>query len=136
MIIGTGVDLIEVDRIERLLRRKPWPQKIFTKSEVEACRTEGFSFKRTVFRLAGLFAAKEAVMKALGTGWTRGAAWTEIIISHTDTGQPRVQLSGQTAQLADGLGAKRVLVSISHTNRFAMAFAVLENTADTESPAD
>jgi len=126
MIIGTGTDIIEVDRIEGLLRRRPAPLRIFNEAEIEACRSQGFSAKRTTLRLAGLFAAKEAVMKALGTGWTRGAAWTEIAFSHTPEGGPVATLSGKTALLAAEQGVKTVFVSISHTRTLAMAMAVLE----------
>ena len=65
MIISTGVDILEVKRMESLLKDKPWPEKLFTKAEISPCEEEGFAFKRIVFRLAGIFAAKESVMKAL-----------------------------------------------------------------------
>jgi holo-[acyl-carrier protein] synthase len=126
MIIGTGVDMIETKRIARMIRRKSFPARIYTPSEAEACRRDGLGPKRTVLRLAGLFAAKEAVMKALGTGWTRGVAFSEIALSHTTAGQPQVTLSGKTKAIAQSMGVEKVFISISHTDDFALAFAILQ----------
>lgn len=126
MILGTGVDIVEIGRIERLLDREPFLAKVFAEAEVEACRREGFSRKRTTLRLAGLFAAKEAVMKALATGWTRGASFREIVVTHTEAGKPLANLEGGTKAIGDALGVENVLLSISHCDHFAVAFAILE----------
>jgi len=126
MIKGSGVDIIEVQRIADLLERHPSPSKIFTKSEIDGCQNEKFGEKRTLYRFAGLFAAKEAVMKALGTGWTQGAGWTEIIISHTPNGAPQVELKGKTKELAESLGIERICLSISHSDKYALAFVITE----------
>ena len=128
MILGTGVDIIELDRIERLIEGTSTLDRIFAEGEVDACRAEGFSSKRTVSRLAGLFAAKEAVMKALGTGWTRGVAFSDIRITHTPAGQPQAALFGKTAEIAASMGVERILVSISHCRTYAVAFALLEGS--------
>lgn len=126
MIIGTGIDIIELDRIARLIEKDHFPEKVFSKEETESCRSEGFEGQRLVSRYAGLFAAKEAVMKALGTGWTGGVTWVDISISHTDKGRPMVALSGKTLEVAESMGVKKVHVSISHCKTFAVAHAVLE----------
>ncbi|MHC4945963.1 MAG: holo-ACP synthase [Planctomycetota bacterium] len=126
MIIGTGVDIIELDRIGRLVDQKPFPEKLFSPEEIEAVRTGELEGQRVVSRLAGLFAAKEAVMKALGTGWARGVAWVDISISHTPQGQPFVTLSGKAAEIADSMGVKKAHISISHCKTHAVAHAVLE----------
>jgi holo-[acyl-carrier protein] synthase len=128
MIIGTGVDIIEIARIARLVRRQPFPAKIYTQDEADACRAEGLSALRMDSRLAGLFAAKEAVMKALGTGWTRGAAFSEISISHTEAGQPQANLTGTTKAIAEKIGVEKIFLSISHTRDHAVAVVVLEGT--------
>ncbi len=130
MIIGTGTDIVEIKRIEELLERRPFPRKIFTRSEIVSPEEEGLGHKRKVQRLAGLFAAKEAVMKALGTGWGKGAAWTEIAISHTPEGAPEPELSGKTSDIADSIGVENVHISISHTDSLAIAFAILEGKAE------
>ena len=126
MIVGTGVDLLEIERMERLLDRHGPPSKVFTPEELEACRAERFGPRRTAERLAGLFAAKEAVMKALGTGWAGGVAFTEIRIVHTAAGAPTVLLAGKAKAAAEALGTDRMHLSITHTAGLAMAFAVLE----------
>lgn len=126
MIIGVGTDIIEIERVGRLIDRDPFPDKMFARAEVEACEIEGFSGKRRASRFAGLFAAKEAVMKALGTGWAKGVAFTEIVVEHTGEGQPRIRLEGKTQEIARSMGVNEVHVSISHSDAFAVAFAVLE----------
>jgi len=134
MIVGTGVDLLEIDRMERLLARHGPPAKVFAPEEIEACRAERFGPRRTAERLAGLFAAKEAVMKALGTGWSGGVAFTEIRIDHTEAGRPEVHLSGRAEAAAKALGADRVHLSITHAAGLALAFAVLERTSPETGP--
>lgn len=128
MIIGTGVDILEVKRMESLLKRKPWPEKLFTEAEISPCKEEGFAFKRIVFRMAGIFAAKESVMKALGKGWGQGTAWNEIVITHSEAGAPQVTLYGKTKAIADSLGVKKIFLSISHSNDNAIAFTVMEGS--------
>ena len=126
MIIGLGTDIIEIDRVERLIDREAFPKKVFAESEVAACEAEGLFGKRRASRFAGLFAAKEAVMKAMGTGWTGGVAWVETRIEHTEAGHPRAVLDGKTKEIADSLGVKKILLSISHSDHYATAVAVLE----------
>lgn len=126
MIIGSGVDIIEIQRIQKLVGRKPIPTKIYSQSEIQDIQDQELGHKRVVARLAGLFTAKEAVMKALGKGWFQGSHWTEIVVSHTPSGGPVIQLQGKTKELADSLGVKKIFISISHTDTHAIAFAIAE----------
>ena len=128
MILGTGVDLLEISRMERILERQGDPDRIFAPSELEACEREGFSGRRRAERLAGLFAAKEAVMKVLGKGWFQGPVWTDIVIRHTEDGAPEATLSGESARIAAERGINRIHVSITHAAGLAVAFAVGEGS--------
>jgi holo-[acyl-carrier protein] synthase len=126
MIRGTGVDIIEVERIRRASARwgEGFLSRVFTPSErrhANALRGGGGAAER----LAGRFAAKEAVMKALGLGWRR-MAWREIEIEADALGRPLVRLSGGAAKTADDLGIRAWFVSISHTRDLAVAHAVAE----------
>jgi holo-[acyl-carrier protein] synthase len=120
-IRGIGVDVIEVDRIGRALLRwgDPFTRRLFTPDEVTHAGPE----PTRAMRLAGRFAAKEAVMKALGLGWRR-MAWREIEIRNDDAGRPMVALSGGAARAADDLGISDVLISLTHTRDLAAASAI------------
>ena len=123
MILGIGVDIAEIARIKRLLDRKGFAEKVFTPSELASCAKLG----SPEVRLAGRVAAKEAVMKAIGTGWARGVSWQDITIANDESGKPVVELSGRARLCADRIGAARVHVSISHSGGYAVAQAVAEN---------
>ena len=117
-LCGLGVDLVEVGRVADLLARHPrFAERCFTPAE------QGYAFGRTrpEQRLAARFAAKEAVMKALGCGW-RQVGWREVEI--TGGGAPRVVLRGRAAVRAKALGVSEVLLSLSHTDEVAVAAAV------------
>jgi holo-[acyl-carrier protein] synthase len=117
-IIGLGVDLADVDRVDRVLSKYPrFAQRCFTDHEQEYA----FGFARPATRLAARFAGKEAVMKSLGTGW-RQLRWTDIEI--TGGGRPTVRLSGSASQRAQLLGVTEVLVSITHTGTSALVMAL------------
>ncbi len=118
---GIGIDVIEVERIRAALTRwgDPFISRIFTPDEV---RQAGPQATRAL-RLAARFAAKEAVMKALGLGWST-MAWREIEILNEESGRPTVGLHGGAARAAHALGVSDVLVSLTHTERLAAASAV------------
>jgi len=120
--IAHGIDLAECSRIQDLLQRHGdrFVCRVFTPAEVEYAR----SAKNTVERLAGRFAAKEAVMKLIGTGWRGGIAWTDIEILNDAAGRPCVHLSGEVARIAHKQGIGQVQISITHTAQLAMASAV------------
>ena len=122
-IRGVGVDIIEVARIHRATARwgDGFLSRVFTPGE----RRHAGASRVSAERLAGRFAAKEAVMKALGLGWSR-MAWREIEIGGDSEGRPVVRLRGRAARAASRLGVRACLVSISHTRDLAVAHAVAE----------
>ena len=124
MIIGIGIDLVEIDRVQKLLERHPAraAERLFTPGERAYCGKSG----KPAQSFAARFAAKEALFKALGTGWSAGAAWHEVEVLADDVGAPRLTLHGATLRLAEGLGMRRAHVSLTHTGALAGAFVVLE----------
>jgi len=118
-IIGHGVDLVEVDRIRAALERHGdrFANRIFTEGE----QSQAGNGPLRVQFFAGRFAAKEAVMKALGTGWERGVSWTDIDVRRLPSGKPEIVLRGKCKEIADGLGIGRWEVSITHTGGHAAA---------------
>jgi holo-[acyl-carrier protein] synthase len=117
-IVGVGVDLSDIERVERVLDRYPrFAERCFTEHE----RDYAFRFVRPGRRLAARFAGKEAVMKSLGTGWRR-IGWQEVEI--TGGGRPAVRLTGRAAARAAELGVTEIHVSITHTDRAALVFAI------------
>jgi len=123
MIRGIGVDVIEVDRIRRATMR--WGDGFLTRVFTAGERRHAGASRTSAERLAGRFAAKEAVMKALGLGWRR-MAWREIEIEGDPLGRPVVRLTGRAAEAAAELGVQAWFVSISHTRDLAVAHAVAE----------
>lgn len=121
-IVGHGIDLVECARIEQVWRAHPerFLSRILTEAERRYCTT----MKDPVPRVAGRWAAKEAVLKALGTGWRGPIAWTDIEIGNDGLGQPMVRLSGACAEIAARRGITRWLVSITHTRGHAAASAI------------
>jgi len=122
-IIGHGIDLVETARIGRLLENHgpAFLQRCFTAREQEYCAKNP---KRYAEHLAGRFAAKEAVLKVLGTGWRGAIAWTDIEVIKDDSGQPHIELAGECARIAAKLGIVRWHISISHIETHAMASAI------------
>jgi holo-[acyl-carrier protein] synthase len=118
-IIGHGVDLVEVERIRAALDRHGdrFANRIFTEGE----QSQAGNGPLRVQFFAGRFAAKEAVMKALGTGWARGVSWTDIDVRRLPSGKPEIVLRGKCKEIADGLGIGRWEVSITHTGGHAAA---------------
>jgi holo-[acyl-carrier protein] synthase len=121
-IIAHGIDLVDFPRIEDMVARhdKRFLDKVFTATEQAYAEAN----RNSVEKLAGRFAAKEAVLKLVGTGWRGKIAWTDIEVVNTATGQPEVRLSGEVKKIADKLGVTQISVSITHTANFAIASAV------------
>jgi holo-[acyl-carrier protein] synthase len=121
-IVAHGIDLVDCPRIEAMVKRhgERFIDRVFT--EVE--QTYARSNKNEVEKLAGRFAAKEAILKLMGTGWRGKIAWTDIEIKNNISGQPEVTLDGEVKKIADKLGIKHISVSITHTANFAIASAV------------
>lgn len=122
-ILGHGIDIVETRRIRQLLEEhaERFLDRCYTPAEQAYCRKNP---RRYVEHLAGRFAAKEAVLKVLGTGWRGGIAWTDIEILPEPSGQPRLVLSGECLRIANELGISAWHVSISHIETHATASAI------------
>ena len=123
-IAGTGIDLVEVARIAETVERHGdrFLRRVFTPSETEYCRSCGVPARH----FAARFAAKEAVLKLLGTGWSRGIGWRDVEVVRGPEGEPGIHLSGGAARRAKDLGIVKLHVSISHTAGHAIAQAIGE----------
>jgi len=126
MILGVGVDLIEVARIQRALENprigQRVRQRVFTDGEVEYCERR----KRKYESYAGRFAAKEAVMKALGRGWGRKVGWLDIEVVLAVSGEPGISLHDKASSFARELGIEHFSLSITHTESYAIAYVIAE----------
>jgi holo-[acyl-carrier protein] synthase len=122
-IVGHGIDIIETARIKRSVEEhgERFLDRVFTPAEQAYCR---LNRKRFFEHLAGRFAAKEAVLKVLGTGWRGGIAWTDIEILPEPSGQPKITLSGECLRIATSVGIVHWHVSISHIETHATASAI------------
>jgi len=120
--IAHGIDLVECDRLGEIIERHGdrFLNRIFTPGELAYSGDR----KRRLEHLSARFAAKEAVMKVLGTGWSGGVRWTDIEVTNDPAGRPSVRLSGECAQVASRLGIDTVLISLTHTAGHAMASAI------------
>ena len=124
MIVGLGVDITEVDRIEAAIGRhgRAFLQRVFTSSEIAYCERH----RNHAARFAGRFALKEATMNALGTCWTRGVSWVDIEVVREPGGKPTLKLSGASREIADRLGVKNISITITHTGNTALAQVIFE----------
>jgi holo-[acyl-carrier protein] synthase len=128
MIIGTGVDLAEVDRIQAALEDprigRRFRDRVFTEKEIAYCEKK----RRGKYEsYAGRFAAKEAVMKALGRGWGSKVSWLDIEVVRARSGKPEIALHDKTAQLAVELGIRRWALSITHTKDHGLAYVIAQD---------
>ena len=125
MIVGTGIDIAEVPRIREAIARhgQRFLQRIFTEGEIQYCEAKA----NRVERYAARFAAKEAGMKAIGTGWNHGVRWRDIEVARKPGGRPTLLLHGKAAEFAARLGAVNIALSLTHTAEQAMAQVILEN---------
>jgi len=122
MILGIGVDICEVKRLARARRRPAFERRVFDPQERRDCQGRA----RPNVHFAARFAAKEACLKALGTGWSGGVGWTEVAVRSNHLGQPEMQMSGTAGRLARRLGVTRSHLSLSHGADYAVAVVVLE----------
>jgi len=124
MIISCGVDICETDRIAQMIKLHGdrFLERTFTEEEL----AYSMGRVRQAEHLAGRFAAKEAVLKALGTGWSGGLSWLDISVSTLPSGEPRLQLMGRAKEVADERGVKQLHISLSHCHSYAVAMVVAE----------
>ena len=125
MILGTGIDVCEVPRIRRSIERfgQRFVDRIFTPREIAYVERKANKYERYAAR----FAAKEAGMKAIGTGWNHGVRWRDIEVARKPGGRPTLLLHGKAAEFAARLGAVNIALSLTHTAEQAMAQVILEN---------
>ena len=124
MIIGTGIDLAEVPRIRASIERygDRFVERVYTALERAYVERKANKFERYAAR----FAAKEAGMKALGTGWRRGVRWHDFEVANLPSGRPTLRLHGAAKEIADSIGVKNISLSLTHTADNGMAFVIFE----------
>jgi holo-[acyl-carrier protein] synthase len=124
VILGVGIDIAEVDRIRVAIDRhgQRFLDRVYTPGEIAYVERKANRFER----YAGRFAAKEAGMKAIGTGWKRGVRWRDFEVANLPSGKPTLRLHGEAARVAESLGVKAVSLSITHTAALGMAHVILE----------
>jgi holo-[acyl-carrier protein] synthase len=125
MIVGIGVDIVDISRIRAALERhkERFIHRVFTAEEQRFCQAHSDPVPHYAVR----FAAKEALFKALGTGWAKGVTWLDAEVQRTDFGAPVMTLHGEAKKAGANLGARAVHVSLSHSDSDAIAFVVLDN---------
>jgi holo-[acyl-carrier protein] synthase len=124
MIVGLGIDITEVNRMRVAIERRgeALVKRVFTPAEIAYCRKHRDPYER----FAGRFAAKEAAMKALGTGWRRGIRWVDIEVVRHPSGKPTLKLSGAAKKFADKMEVMNIVVSITHSGNTALAQVIFE----------
>ena len=121
-IVGLGTDIVETVRIGQMIERhgETFFDRVYTEDEVQYCHSK----KEYTQHFAGRWAAKEAVMKTLGTGWSQGVSFRDIEVCTSRSGQPWISLRGGARDVAEGLGIASILITISHCRAYATATAV------------
>ncbi|HSS98745.1 MAG TPA: holo-[acyl-carrier-protein] synthase [Terriglobales bacterium] len=125
MIVGSGIDIAEVPRIADAIKRhgERFLHRVFTEGEIAYCDSKA----NRIERYAARFAAKEAGMKALGTGWNHGVRWKDVEVRRQPGGRPTLAFHGKAAEFAAKLGTRNVALSLSHTAEQAIAQVILES---------
>ena len=126
VIVGLGTDIIEVTRIGEMIERhgELFLQRVFTEQEIRYCQRRRAASQH----YAGRWAAKEAVMKTLGTGFSKGVGWTDIEVVNQKSGAPQIELRGGALRMAASMGIDSVLITISHCRAYATATALAIQT--------
>jgi holo-[acyl-carrier protein] synthase len=132
-ILGIGTEIVECPRIGKMIEQygELFLRRIYTPREIRHCHAR----KHAIEHFAGRWAAKEAILKAMGTGPRRGIAWTEIEVRATEAGQPRVMIGGGAKELARERGIGEILVTIAHCRTYATAYALALAPKPPASPA-
>jgi holo-[acyl-carrier protein] synthase len=125
VIVGTGIDIAEVPRVREAIERygARFIERVYTPAEISYVESKANRFERYAAR----FAAKEAGMKAIGTGWKRGVRWLDFEVANLPSGKPTLLLHGAAADFAAKLGARSISLSLTHTAGQGMAFVILED---------
>jgi holo-[acyl-carrier protein] synthase len=120
-ILGIGTDIIECERITKMMEKhgEVFLQRVFTRQEIDYCSCR----KAADQHYAGRWAAKEAVLKALGTGWAFGIQWTDVEVVNLLGGKPTIALTGKALEISGERGIRETLISISHCRQYATAYA-------------
>jgi len=121
-ILGIGTDIIECPRIGKMIEQhgELFLRRVYTEREIRYCQAR----KHAIEHFAGRWAAKEAILKAIGTGWSRGIAWIDLEVRNSVEGQPRVHVGGTAKEVARERGISDILISISHCRTYATAYAL------------
>ena len=127
MILGMGSDLAQVDRIRKSIGQ--YGDRFLNRVYTDRERAYSLSKANSAERFAARFAAKEAGMKAIGTGWRRGVTWKDFEVVNETSGRPVLHLTGVALQIADRIGVERISISLTHTAEFALAVVILEKGA-------
>ena len=126
MIVSIGIDIVEVYRIREAIARTPrFAERVFTERERQYCAAKGRSAAQS---FAGRFAAKEAFLKAIKTGWRGKVSWQDIEVMTDDFGAPSLSVKGEARRWVETIGAEQMHVTISHTDEHAVAQVILERT--------
>jgi len=125
MIVGVGVDIVDIDRIRQVLERQAerFVRRVFTAGEQEYCRAH----RDPAPYFAARFAAKEALFKAVGTGWGQGVTWLDAEVRRQESSAPWLVLSGRAEEISKALGTSAIHVSLSHSESAAIAIVILES---------
>ncbi len=120
-VLGIGTDIIECVRIAKMIEKhgEIFLNRVYTRNEISYCSCR----KSSNQHYAGRWAAKEAVLKTLGTGWAHGIQWTDVEVVNEIGGRPRIELAGQARIISQQLGIREILISISHCRSYAIAYA-------------
>jgi holo-[acyl-carrier protein] synthase len=124
MIVGTGVDILEIERLQKIIERQKerFLLRVFTPEEQRFCQMH----RDPAPHFAARFAAKEAAFKALGTGWAKGVTWLDVEVQRQQQGPPMLALYGEALKISQALGMKRSYLSLSHSDQWAIAMVILE----------
>ena len=124
MIVAIGIDIVEIARLEEVFGRRGerFRNRVFTQSEIDYCERRASRLESYAAR----FAAKEAAMKALGSGWGKGVGWQDIEVIRAETGAPTIQLHGRALERMRKMGARKAHLSLTHSRNIAMAQVILE----------
>lgn len=132
-ILGIGTDIVECPRIGRMIEQhgELFLRRVYTEREIRYCQAR----KRALEHFAGRWAAKEAILKAIGTGWTKGISWTDLEVRNEPGGEPKVLVRGGARDAAARRGIGNILISISHCRTYATAYALAVGPPSRSDPA-